>query len=280
MNSRHRRLEIIIMNAVFFFSLSSIFPSVHAHKPLASDNNNNVLEGATKIPDHKISWAIYQELEGTEEVEYYYRFSARQGEIGFLHAGKTILDIEKFQSFSPAVVLIGKNLDKAKLDAQNSQVRLAHSRDTVYNHLNMHGNTGLVLEYDNNNSVLPKLFYEPFTQTSYLIRQELAIPSLSSTGEYAVAIYDGGLQSDGLREYVLAIGEREDFGPIDFFTTLPAAWFETKLYFQDYLSMAVAIAVIASAIIIIILISTIIFRKRITARLQARAKLSRRHGIH
>lgn len=276
MNSRHRRLEIIIMNAVFFFSLASIFPSVHAHKPLASDNNN-VLEGATKIPDHKISWAIYQELEGTEEVDYY-RFSARQGEIGFLHAGKTIPDIEKFQSSSPAVVLIGKNLDKAKLDAQNSQVRLAHSRDTFYNHLNMHGNTGLVLEYDNN-SVPPKLFYEPFTQTSYLIRQELAIPSLSSTGEYAVAIYDGRLQSDGLRKYVLAIGGSEDFGPIDFFTTLPAAWFETKLYFQDYLSMAVAIAVIASAIIII-LISTIIFRKRITARLQARAKLSRRHGIH
>lgn len=142
----------------------------------------------------------------------------------------------------------------------------------------MHGNTGLVLEYDNN-SVLSKLLYEPFTQTSYLIRQELAIPSLSSTGEYAVAIYDGRLQSDGPRKYVLAIGEREDFGPIDFFTTLPAAWFETKLYFQDYLSIAVAIAVIASAIIII-LISTIIFRKRITARLQARAKLSRRHGIH
>lgn len=276
MNSRHRRLEIIIMNAVFFLLLASIFPSVHAHKPLASDNNN-VLEGATQIPDHKISWAIYQELEGTEEMDYY-RFSARQGEIGFLHAGKTIPDIEKFQSSSPAVVLIGKNLDKAKLDAQNSQVRLAHSGDTVYNYLNMHGNTGLVLEYDNN-SVLPKLFYEPFTQTSYLIRQELAIPSMPSTGEYAVAIYDGRLQSDGLRKYVLAIGEREDFGPIDFFTTLPAAWFETKLYFQDYLSMAVSIAVIASAIIII-LISTIIFRKRITARLQARAKLSRRHGIH
>lgn len=277
MNSRHRRLEIIIMDAVFFFSLASIFPSVYAHKPLAS-NNNNVLEGATQIPDHKISWAIYQELEGTEEMEYY-RFSARQREIGFLHVGKTIPDIEKFQSFSLTVVLIGKNLDKAKLDAQNSQVRLAHSRDTVYNYLNMHGNTGLVLEYDNNNSVLPKLLYEPFTQTSYLIRQELAIPSLPSTGEYAVAIYDGRLQSDGLREYVLAIGEREDFGPIDFFTTLPAARFETKLYFQDYLSMAVAIVVIASAIIII-LISTIIFRKRITARLQACAKLSRRHGIH
>ena len=274
MNSRHRRLEIIIMNAVFFFSLESIFPSVYAHKPLASDNNN-VLEGTTEIPDHKVSWAIYQELEGTEEVEYY-RFSARQGDRFYMQV--TIPDIEKFQSFSPTVVLIGKNLDKAKLDAQNSQVRLAHSGDTVYNYLNMHGNTGLVLEYDNN-SVPPKLFYEPFTQTSYLIRQELAIPSLPSTGEYAVAIYDGGLQSDGLRKYVLAIGEREDFGPIDFFTTLPAAWFETKLYFQDYLSLAVAIAVIASAIII--MISTIIFRKRITARLQqAGAKLSRRHGIH
>jgi hypothetical protein len=275
MNNHHRRrLEIIIMSAVFFFLLASIFPSVYAHKPLTSDNNN-VLEGATKIPDHKVSWAIYQELEGTEEVDYY-RFSARQGDRFYMHV--TIPDIEKFQSFSPTVVLIGKNLDKAKLDAQNSQVRLAHSGDTIYNYLNMHGNTGLVLEYDNN-SVPPKLFYEPFTQTSYLIRQELAIPSLPSTGEYVVAIYDDGrLQSDGLRKYVLAIGEREDFGPIDFFTTLPAAWFETKLYFQDYLSVAVAIAVIASAIII--LISTIIFRKRITARLQARAKLSMRHGIH
>jgi hypothetical protein len=81
MNNCHQRLEIIIMNAVFFFLLVPIFPSVYAHKPLTSDNNN-VLEGATKIPEHKVSWAIYQELEGTEEVEYY-RFSARQREIGF-----------------------------------------------------------------------------------------------------------------------------------------------------------------------------------------------------
>jgi hypothetical protein len=40
MNNCHRRLEIIIMNAIFFFSLASIFPSIYAHKPLASDNNN------------------------------------------------------------------------------------------------------------------------------------------------------------------------------------------------------------------------------------------------
>jgi hypothetical protein len=34
-------------------------------------------------------------------------------------------------------------------------------------------------------------------------------------------------------KFTLAVGEIEDFGPLDFIAVLPAAWLKTKLFFDD-----------------------------------------------
>ncbi len=43
-------------------------------------------------------------------------------------------------------------------------------------------------------------------------------------------------------KYALAIGEIEEFGPAEFVTVLPAAWFQIKLFFEDYTTLFIVIA--------------------------------------
>ena len=49
-----------------------------------------------------------------------------------------------------------------------------------------------------------------------------------------------------------AIGTIEDFSMIDFFTVLPSAWFETKLFFEDYISLSIFFAFIIGIPLLII----------------------------
>lgn len=45
-------------------------------------------------------------------------------------------------------------------------------------------------------------------------------------------------------KYSLAVGTIEDFSMIDFFTVLPSAWFETKLFYGDYFSLSIFFAIL------------------------------------
>ena len=110
-------------------------------------------------------------------------------------------------------------------------------------------------------------FFEPFTQTSYMVRQELVIDKLPSTGTFEIVVFDKTLRQDESGKYVLAVGEREDFSAVDYFTTLPAAWFETKVFFEDYASIVMAVAAIFGAIA---LLPIAIFRGKIREKLRTR----------
>lgn len=61
-------------------------------------------------------------------------------------------------------------------------------------------------------------------------------------------MFDSGLGKGEGRKYTLAVGEREEFSALDVFTTLPAAWSDTKFFFGDYATPAMAIAVALAAI--------------------------------
>ena len=122
----------------------------------------------------------------------------------------------------------------------------------------------IVLDYDNPGAA--EQFFEPFTQTSYLLRQELIIERLPSTGSYTLVVFDRAMQADSAK-YVLAIGEREEFSLADYFTTLPAAWFETKLFFNDYISIAAALAVVFGVASLFI---GVFVRKMTRAKIQSR----------
>jgi len=45
-------------------------------------------------------------------------------------------------------------------------------------------------------------------------------------------------------KYSIAIGTIEDFSLVDFFTILPTAWVDTKLFFEDYASLAIFFTVL------------------------------------
>ena len=75
-------------------------------------------------------------------------------------------------------------------------------------------------------------------------------------GEYFIIVVDEKNQSG---KYSLAIGTIEDFSGSDFFTILPKAWFDTKLFVNDYSSLGIFFG-IALGIPILIIFS--IFQKR------------------
>ena len=67
--------EILII-----FSIIIIFTATpaYAHKLISHDDSHRDIDNALKIPDHKISWAIYENL-GTNEAKFY-SFDAKKGD--------------------------------------------------------------------------------------------------------------------------------------------------------------------------------------------------------
>ena len=53
----------------FVFALVSTSP-VYEHKLISHDDTHTDFDSALQIPDHKISWAIYENL-GTNEAKFY-----------------------------------------------------------------------------------------------------------------------------------------------------------------------------------------------------------------
>ena len=98
--------------------------------------------------------------------------------------------------------------------------------------------------FDYRGPVPSEEFYEEFAQTTYWQKQRVVVEGLPASGIYYIVVFE---ESQG-GKYSLAVGEVEDFTPIDFVTVLQAAWFEVKLFFEDYLSIAAAISVLGATV--------------------------------
>ncbi|MDH3825447.1 MAG: hypothetical protein OES14_06610, partial [Nitrosopumilus sp.] len=75
---------------------------------------------------------------------------------------------------------------------------------------------------------------------TYWERQEVKTEIITD-GQYFIVVMDEKNQSG---KYSLAIGTIEDFSGGDFFTILPKAWFDTKLFVEDYASIGIFIAIL------------------------------------
>jgi len=233
---------VISLSLIVFFVIANL-PFANAHKPLNSENNNN-FETATEIPDYKVSWAIYQQL-GDNNKPNYYRFNANKGERFYMQM--MIPDLKKYNEFAPSIAIVGKDMHDAKLDKLTNSIVSRVGVSELGLDLSRNADMeAIILDYNRSSS--SDKFYEPFTQTSYLVRQELLINDLPSSGVYELVIFNAVQSDNEGRKFVLAVGETEDFSTIDFFTTLPAAWFQTKLFFEDYFSIIVVIMVILGVI--------------------------------
>ena len=199
------------------------FPSVYAHKLISHDDSHRDLESALQIPDHKISWAIYENL-GENEAKFY-TFYAKEGDS--LYTSIVIPKISGLEDYSPTIFLV-----KPEMNSDDTQ-----NNDSLQN-LGRFAYEGNYPGYE---------FYEPFGQVTYWERQEVSF-EIPSDGNYFIIVSDEKNQSG---KYSLAVGAIEDFSGSDFVTILPKAWFDTKIFVNDYVSLAIFFSILGGILFLI-----------------------------
>ena len=213
--------------ALVLFLLGIVLASpAYGHKLISHDDTHRDFESALKIPDHKISWAIYEDL-GANETKYY-SFNAKHGDS--FYASIVVPKINGLEYYSPTLVLVGKGI------FENDNVPFVTQFGTE--------------KFLYKGEFPGREFYEPFGQVSYWERQEIRTEIILD-GEYFVVVTDENNQSG---KYSLAIGTIEDFSIGDFFTILPKAWFDTKLFVNDYTSIGISFFILSVILTVPILL--------------------------
>ena len=204
-----------ILLLFFVFTLISISPAF-GHKLISHDDSHRDFDSALVIPDHKISWAIYENL-GVEETKFY-TFDAKKGDS--FYASIVIPKLDGLENYSPSLILMNDDVYQGNMPTNNLESSV---QKFLYEG-----------DYPGNE------FYEPFGQVTYWERQEVNT-IIPEDGQYFILVLDEKNQSG---KYSLAIGTIEDFSGADFFTILPKAWFDTKIFVNDYSSLAIGILIL------------------------------------
>ena len=195
-----------ILMVLFVIGIISFGPA-YGHKLISHDDAHRDFESALEIPDHKVSWAIYENL-GENEAKFY-SFDAVKGDS--FYASIVVPNIPELEEYAPSMMLM------------DSQMQF---KEKVF----FEGN-------------FPSTeFYEPFGQVTYWERQELKT-EIPADGKYFIIVMDEKNQNG---KYSLAIGTIEDFSGADIFTILPKAWFDTKIFVNDYVSIGVFFFILIS----------------------------------
>ena len=200
--------------------------TVDAHQLIFSDGNNTTVENALYIPDPQISWAMYGELENNV---LFYKFEAEQKEP--LYASLVIPALDGLEDFSPSLAIITQQQNIAMISSHTDE------KNTEVPFVLPDGYQAIVFDYDG--KPINNVFYEPFTQVNYWERQEIRTESINP-GTYYLAVFD--TTENG--KFTLAVGEREDFSNANFFDSFVRAWFETKIFFNDYLTAVISIIIV------------------------------------
>jgi hypothetical protein len=224
---------------IMFFILVIVSTSpAYGHKLISHDDTHRDFDSALQIPDHKISWAIYENL-GTNEAKFY-SFDAKQGDS--FYASIVIPKITGLEEYSPSFVL----MDAAVFENDSTSLENQLNTEKFLYEGNFPGNE----------------FYEPFGQVTYWERQEVRT-QIPSDGKYFIVVMDEKNQEG---KYSLAVGTIEDFSGENIFTMLPKAWLDTKLFVDDYLSIGILFFVLVA---IPTIPALIIIRKRKILPLQS-----------
>lgn len=220
----------IILTAFLIISIM-LSNSAYGHKLISHDDSHRDIDSALQIPDHKISWAIYENL-GQNEAKFY-KFDAKQGDSFF--ANIVVPKIDGLEEYSPTIIL---------MESGNNEMFSSKQQKFLYE--------GDYPGFE---------FYEPFGQVTYWERQDVIL-DLPVDGEYFIIVVDEKNQSG---KYSLAVGTIEDFSASDFFTILPKAWFDTKLFVNDYGSIGIFF-VILIGIPLLIMFTVLVKRKTSSKR--------------
>lgn len=211
--------KIVLLVFILVFVVTS---PAYGHKLISHDDSHRSFEKALLIPDHKISWAIYDDL-GMGEAKFY-SFDAKQGDS--FYASIVVPKISGLEEYSPTLILVNS--------------------DTLENKESIFKNEISLEKFPYEGTYPGREFYEPFGQVTYWERQEVK-KTIPSDGKYFIVVTDEKNQSG---KYSLAVGTIEDFSGSDFFTILPKAWFDTKLFVNDYFSIVIFFLILGSIVFI------------------------------
>jgi hypothetical protein len=89
----------------FIVMIISISPA-YGHKLISHDDSHRDFDSALVIPDHKISWAIYENL-GTNETKFY-TFDAKKGDS--FYASIVIPNLDGLEKYSPSLILMNEDM--------------------------------------------------------------------------------------------------------------------------------------------------------------------------
>lgn len=215
------------------FAVISFSPA-YGHKLISHDDTHTSFDSALPIPNHKISWAIYENL-GANKAKFY-SFDAKQGDS--FYASIVIPKMEGLEEYSPTLVLMEGSIFEKKNTVFENQL---NAEKFLYEG-----------KFPGNE------FYEPFGQVTYWERQEIRT-EIPSDGQYFILVIDEKNQNG---KYSLAVGTIEDFSGGDLITILPKVWIDTKLFVNDYISIGIFVFVICAMVII----PTLIIVRKKTSR--------------
>ncbi|MGI9567544.1 MAG: hypothetical protein ACR2LL_11110 [Nitrosopumilus sp.] len=217
-----------VMIIIFVVAIDVSVNPAYGHKLISHDDTHRSFETALLIPDHKISWAIYENL-GTNEAKFY-SFDAKAGDS--FYASIVVPKLEGLEKYSPTLVLTDARFFEDNSNPIENQI----SAEKFFYEGQFPGTE----------------FYEPFGQVTYWERQEVRT-EIPIDGTYMIVVTD---EKDQSGKYSLAVGTIEDFSGEEFFSILPKAWFDTKLFVNDYLSIGILFFILISipAVPIIIVI--------------------------
>ncbi|NWK06037.1 hypothetical protein HX827_01680 [Marine Group I thaumarchaeote] len=220
-----KKTLLIFLGVLFlFFNVNEAF----GHQLIFSDGMNTKIDNSLYIPDPQISWAMYGEVKNNV---LFYKFDADQKEP--LYASIVIPALEGLEEFHPSLAIISErqNIGLISLQVDENNTDLPFELPEKF--------SAIVFDYYDN---FPgRVFYEPFTQVNYWERQEIRIHHINP-GTYYLAVFN--TSENG--KFTLAVGEIEDFRNANFFDSFVRAWFETKIFFEDYLTAFVAIVITAA----------------------------------
>jgi len=180
-----KRILIISLTSVMILAIVAVVPAL-AHQPFFEEEDIKASQ-PWEIEDPTISTAVYATLESAQDVDYF-AFDGLKGQSILLSL--VIPKIDGQENFTPSLALMGPGLDTGSIDQKVSVPAPA----------------GLL--------VLPppegaaKLFFEPFSRTSYWERQK-QIVELPADGHYVVAVWNDPGQTG---RYTFVIGDREVLG--------------------------------------------------------------------
>lgn len=200
----------------------------YGHKLISHDGTHTDFDSALNIPDHRISWAVYDDLDAGGAK--FYMFDAERGDS--FYAGILVPKINGLEEYSPSLFLVsptGFEGQPAPFSDWPNTERFAYEGKFPGDE-----------------------FYEPFGQVTYWDRQEVRT-HLIADGKYFIVVVDEKNQKG---KYALSVGTIEDFSGENLLVVLPMAWLETKLFVNDYFSIAIfflSLAAIPTAAVLTII---------------------------